>query len=101
MSSSPEVAFVCITNHILDAAKSNRCICLLRPEPEKSELMCIAVGVLCQKLQDTSKVDFISFNDDKMIMKPEEFAGLLCDCYLTLIRSKTEFSWFVQFFGLR
>jgi hemicentin len=25
MSASPEVGFVCITNHILDAAKSNRC----------------------------------------------------------------------------
>lgn len=100
MSASPEVAFVCITNHILDAAKSNRCICLLRPEPDKHELLCIALGVLCQKnKRSTSQIDLVSFDD--RIMPAEDFAGLLCDCYLDLIQNKAEFSWFIQFFGLR
>ena len=100
MSASPEVAFVCITNHILDAAKSNRCVCLLRPEPDKTELMCIALGVLCQKhSNDAFNVGLITFDEESRT--PTEFAGLLCECYLDLIHNKAAFSWFVQFFGLR
>lgn len=102
MSASPTVAFVCITNHVLDAAKSNRCVCLLRPEPDKSELLCIAVGVLCQNHHDNaSNVELVSIFKAEEIMTPQDFAGLLCECYLDLIRNKAEFSWFVEFFGLR
>lgn len=101
MSAAPEVSFVCITNHILDAAKSNRCICLLRPEPDKDELMCIAKGVLCQKHQeDVSTIECISFGE-QVAMMPEEFCGLICGCYLSLLRNRTNFAWFVRFFGLR
>jgi hypothetical protein len=97
MSAAPQVAFVCITNHILDAAKSNRCICLLRPEPDKAELMSITLGVLCQNnAMHTHPLTF-----DEHMMSTEEFAALLCECYLDLIQNKAEFSWFVQFFGLR
>ena len=34
MSIRSDVGFVAITNHILDAAKSNRCVVLLREEPD-------------------------------------------------------------------
>ena len=34
VSIRPDVGFVAITNHILDAAKSNRCVVLLREEPD-------------------------------------------------------------------
>lgn len=97
MSAAPQVAFVCITNHILDAAKSNRCICLLRPEPDKIELMRIALGVLCQN--NAMHTRLLAF--DEHTMPVEDFASLLCECYLDLIQNGAEFSWFVQFFGLR
>ncbi|KAL7555253.1 hypothetical protein ACHAWF_018911 [Thalassiosira exigua] len=101
MSAAPEVGFVCITNHILDAAKSNRCVCLLRPEPNKDELMCIAKGVLCQKHQgDESNIELICF-DNKLMRRSEEFCADLCCCYFSLIQNKDKFSWFVHFFGLR
>ena len=100
MSASPEVGFVCITNHILDAAKSNRCVCLLRPEPDKEELMYIAMGVLCQKHQsDESNILFIRV--EMQMMTAEEFSSIMCNCYLNLIQNKVQFRWFVQFFGLR
>ena len=69
MSSSPNVAFVCITNHILDAAKSNRCACLLRPEPDMEELSCISKGVLGQKLQvDSNEVVLVCFKEQVVEM---------------------------------
>ena len=46
MSAKPKVGFVAISNHILDAAKSNRCITLLRQEPDVDEMTVIAMGVL-------------------------------------------------------
>jgi hypothetical protein len=100
MSASPEVGFVCITNHILDAAKSNRCVCLLRPEPDKDELLCIASGVLCQTHRENeTSITAVIF--EQQAMAPEKFAGQMCECYLDLVLNKAEFSWFLEFFGLR
>ena len=100
MSASPDVAFVCITNHILDAAKSNRCACLLRPEPDKDELLCIATGILNQKNhRDKSNHDLISF--EEKIMPQQDFADHLCRSYRNLIHDKSRFIRFVNFFGLR
>ena len=100
MSASPDISFVCITNHVLDAAKSNRCVCLLRPEPDNDELMCIAKGILCQKHKvDESNIDLVSFEEETMTT--DQFCTKLCECYLGLVQNKTEFGWFVQFFGLR
>lgn len=100
MSASPEVGFVCITNHILDAAKSNRCVCLLRPEPDKDELLCIALGVLCRTHRgNETSIKAVVF--EQQAMAPENFAGLMCECYLDLVQNKAEFRWFVEFFGLR
>ena len=42
-----EVSFVAITNHVLDAAKTNRAISLFRPEASDEDLEMLAKGCLC------------------------------------------------------
>ena len=42
-----EVSFVAITNHVLDAAKTNRAISLFRPESSDEDLETLAKGCLC------------------------------------------------------
>ncbi len=99
MSSCPNVAFVCITNHILDAAKSNRCACLLRPEPDMEELSCISQGVLCQKMQeDSNGVELVCFGEQ--VVEVKEFSDRMCSCYMDLMKNTERFSFFVDFFGL-
>ena len=46
MSVEARVGFVAITNHLLDAAKSNRCALLTRAKPDHEELMNVARGCL-------------------------------------------------------
>ena len=46
-----EVSFVAITNHMLDAAKSNRAVCLFRPEASEKDLETLARGCIYSKLQ--------------------------------------------------
>jgi hemicentin len=43
-----EVSFVAITNHVLDAAKTNRAVSLFRPEVSEEDLKVLAKGCLCQ-----------------------------------------------------
>ena len=100
MSSAPNVAFVCITNHRLDAAKSNRCVSLLRPEPDMEELSCISNGVLGQKLQkDINGVELVCFKEQ--VIEMNEFSKRMCSCYMDLMKDTGRFSFFVEFFGLR
>ena len=42
-----EVSFVAITNHTLDAAKTNRAVSLYRPEASEKDLETLAKGCLC------------------------------------------------------
>lgn len=42
-----EVSFVAITNHMLDAAKTNRAVSLFRPEASDEDLETLAKGCLC------------------------------------------------------
>jgi len=52
MSAKAKVGFVAISNHVLDAAKSNRCVMLLRQEPDEAEMQrCVG--------RDTSSLLFI------------------------------------------
>ena len=46
MSVKAQVRFVGISNLVLDAAKSNRCVMLLRKEPEQEDLLSIFHRVL-------------------------------------------------------
>ena len=47
-----EVSFVAITNHVLDAAKTNRAISLFRPEASNEDLVTLAKGCLCSNPED-------------------------------------------------
>lgn len=42
-----EVSFIAISNHMLDAAKTNRAVSVYRPEPSIDELRTLAKGCLC------------------------------------------------------
>jgi hemicentin len=47
-----EVSFVAISNHLLDAAKTNRAVSLYRSEPSIDELRTLAKGCLCDNVDD-------------------------------------------------
>ena len=82
-----EVSFVAITNHILDAAKTNRAVSLFRPEASEEDLKTLAKGCLCNTPDDPpSELK----KDLEMIVK-------FCPAYSDLM-TKPEFS---QYFGLR
>jgi hypothetical protein len=101
MSSKCPVAFVAITNHVLDAAKSNRCVCLLRPEPGIDELETIASGVLFENGASSSLIRSKQLAVAEKRMTAEEFVSRLCETYARLIRNDQKFHWFESFFGLR
>ena len=84
---NPEVSFVAITNHVLDAAKTNRAISLFRPESLADDLETLAKGCLCS---DPDNPPPELNHDLSMIAK-------LCMPYLSLMEQKE----FKQFFGLR
>lgn len=64
-----EVSFVAITNHILDAAKTNRAISLFRPESAEDDLEILAKGCLSSKIQ----------SENEMVVH-------FCDAYLSVTR---------------
>ena len=96
MSAKAKVGFVAITNHVLDAAKSNRCVSLLRENPDKDEMLSIALGVLFQ----SHNVQIVGFEKDQM--EPVTFSSNLCQAYATLLNDRSgKFPWFDTFYGLR
>ena len=82
-----EVSFVAITNHVLDAAKTNRAVSLFRPEASQEDLETLAKGCLC------STPD----NPPPQLKKDLEMIVRFCPAYTNLM-NKSEFS---QYFGLR
>lgn len=95
----PQVGFVAITNHALDAAKSNRCAILLRAEPDHKELMEICRGCLGDQ-------------DEQRRLLSQRVVGLdlwltdaldrMCSAYQDLMREAVPgLGWFNTFFGLR
>ena len=93
MSTKAKVGFVAITNHVLDAAKSNRCVSLLRQQPDDEEMMQIAMGVLYKKRVN----NLVSLNG-KMIER-KDFASRLCSAYKKILRLND--GEFETFYGLR
>ena len=65
MSAKAKVGFVAISNHVLDAAKSNRCVMLLRQEPDDAEMQRCVGRVLSAvhpvKAPLTHRPFFVSF----------------------------------------
>ena len=99
MSAKAEVGFVAITNHVLDAAKSNRCVTLHREEPDSEELLTIACGVLFDtKINGYRIVRQIQCDD--VSFDPDNFARSLCQAYTRLLHDEDRFKWFGLFFGL-
>ena len=95
MSTKAKVGFVAISNHVLDAAKSNRCVSLLRQEPDEAEMMRITEGVLF-KTQGAAITKVIY---DEQNFDTEYINQKLCQSYRQLMQyndDKLE-----TFFGLR
>ena len=82
-----EVSFVAITNHILDASKTNRAVSLFRPEASGEDLETLAKGCLCSTPDDPPPQLITDLN---MIVQ-------FCPAYTNLM-VRSEFS---QYFGLR
>jgi hypothetical protein len=98
MSAKVQVGFVGISNHVLDAAKSNRCVMLLREEPD--QMLNISRGVLFDARGDGhSRAHHVDFNGD--LVDEKSFALNLCRSYTSLLRDDKKLSWFNTFFGLR
>ena len=77
MTRPAQVGFIAITNHVLDAAKSNRCAILLRAEPDRDELLQVAWG--CLEAPEGTAEQFIWDGDNtyggKVVTNPS--GGLL------------------------
>ena len=82
-----EVSFVAITNHVLDAAKTNRAISLFRPEPSTEDLCTVAKGCLCSNPDNPKPGLRIDLN---RVVR-------FCKSYSSLMESSS----FARFFGLR
>jgi hypothetical protein len=83
----PSVSFVAITNHILDASKSNRAISLFRPKADEEDLKTLARGCLCT---DPANPPAELRNIVNVIDK-------FCSAYALVMRDQR----FENFFGLR
>ena len=82
-----EVSFVAITNHVLDAAKTNRAISLFRPEASNDDLCTLAKGCFCSNPSNPPPELEV---DLKQVVQ-------LCYPYSTLMEGKG----FARFYGLR
>ena len=82
-----EVSFVAITNHVLDAAKTNRAVSLFRPETSYKDLKTLAKGCLCTTPD----------RPPSQLKKDLETIVQFCPAYTDLM-TKPHFS---QYFGLR
>ena len=100
MSTTSNVGFVAISNHVLDAAKSNRCAMLLRQDPDKEEMLTIAIGVLFDFRQDGHACAHDVQVDGKLI-SAMQFAKSLCSSYISLFDVASPAFHLKTFFGLR
>ena len=82
-----EVSFVAITNHVLDAAKTNRAVSLFRPEASEDDLRTLARGCLCSKPE----------NPPIELKKDLDVIESFCPVYIRLMDCPS----FREFFGLR
>jgi hypothetical protein len=101
MSTVAEVGFVAITNHVLDAAKSNRCMCLLRSEPDSEELQSIANGCLFDESDFQTKMQLVCGVPSGCELTVAHLIDSLCRTYTMLLNDTGQFTWFETRFGLR
>ena len=84
---SPEVSFVAISNHVLDAAKTNRAVSLFRPDVTQEDLKILARGCICH----TPEKPPVELKRDIAIISN------LVPAYEAMMRNEK----FSKFFGLR
>ena len=84
-----EVSFVAISNHVLDAAKTNRAVSLFRPAVSDDDLFTLAKGCLCSTT-DVPPPD---------VRKDLETIVRFCPAYQRLMDDCSQK--FARFFGLR
>ncbi len=82
-----EVSFVAVSNHVLDAAKTNRAVSLYRPEASEDDLFTLARGCLCTT-PDSPPPE---------LKKDVEIVTSFCPAYQAIM-TKPQFE---KFFGLR
>jgi len=82
-----EVCFVAITNHVLDAAKTNRAVSLFRPEASMEDLETLAKGCFCNTPDEPPPE----------LQKDLETIVKFCAAFSYLMKN----SEFRQYFGLR
>ena len=94
MSTKAKVSFVGITNHVLDAAKTNRCVCLQRQLPDREEMLKITNGILfSSSIDGVTIVSLVKYGENTI--NRDAFSVSLCQGY-TSIHDNYE-----TFFGLR
>lgn len=99
-STRTSVSFIAISNHVLDAAKSNRCVCLLRSEPDPSELESIAEGCLFDEPKPP-RTQALQGLPAGLSVTVGDFVTGICGAYTKLLNDDGAFAWFERFFGLR
>lgn len=82
-----EVSFVAITNHILDAAKTNRAVSLYRQEASREDLETLAKGCLCKNPE----------NPPPELRRDVEVVASFCPAYEAVMGDDD----LKKFFGLR
>jgi E3 ubiquitin-protein ligase RNF213 len=100
LENQSEVGFVTITNHVLDAAKSNRCVMLFRQEPDQEEMLTMTQGILFESRKDGSMLTN-SVDLEGQVIEAGSFARRLCDSYAGIMQNLVELPWLDTFFGLR
>ena len=83
-----EVSFVAITNHVLDAAKTNRAISVYRPPASDEDLETLAKGCLCSNPDDPPPN--LKQELERVVKLCEPYSEYMMTC-----------PWFSSFFGLR
>ena len=97
-----DVGFVAVSNHVVDAAKSNRTCMCFRSEPDEEEMLAITQGVLVgyQKEGGSLAVRHIDLGDGHLI-ESIDFCQKLCHAYSGVLHDITDYPWLDTFFGLR
>ena len=93
-----EVSFVAITNHMLDAAKSNRAVCLFRPDASDDDLRTLAKGCLSSRKDAPPELK----NDLNLVVKfCEPFSKLMEDEQCSHFFGLRDFIHFVNYLRRR
>jgi ATPase family associated with various cellular activities (AAA) len=100
MSAKAKVGFVAISNHVLDAAKSNRCVMLLRQELDDEEMLAIAIGVLFDFRED-GRACAHDVDLGGALISAADFAARFCRSYASMFAGDSQLSQLETFFGLR